>query len=47
MIEAYKILNNIHDNKVSDKLLAFRRNVAFNLRGNDRNDYTVKHWNIK
>ena len=39
MIEVYKIINNIHDSKVSYKLLAFRKNVAFNLRGND---YTLK-----
>ena len=39
MIEVYKIINNIHDSKVSDKLLAFRKNVAFNLRGND---YTLE-----
>ena len=25
MIEVYKIINNIHDSKVLDKLLAFRR----------------------
>ena len=35
MIEVYKIINNIHDSKVSDKLLAFRNNVAFTLRGYD------------
>ena len=37
MIEVYKIINSIHDSTVSDKLLAFRKNVAFNLRlrGND------------
>ena len=29
MIEVYKIINNIHNSKVSDKLLAFRKNVAF------------------
>ena len=28
MIEVYKIINNIHNSKVSDKLLAFRKNVA-------------------
>ena len=39
MIEVYKIVNNIHDSKVSDKLLAFRKNVAFNIRGND---YTLE-----
>ena len=39
MIEVYEIINNIHDSKVSDKLLAFRKNVAFNIRGND---YTLE-----
>ena len=34
MIEVYKIINNIHDSKESDKLLAFRKTVTFNLRGN-------------
>ena len=29
-----------HDSKVSDKLLAFRKSVLFNLRGND---YTLEH----
>ena len=43
MIEVYKIINNIHDSKVSDKLLAFRKNVAFNLRGND---YTLEQKRI-
>ena len=43
MIEVYKIINNIHDGKVSDKLLAFRKNVAFNLRGND---YTLEQKRI-
>ena len=43
MIEVYKIINNIHDSKVSDNLLAFRKNVAFNLRGND---YTLEQKRI-
>ena len=43
MIEVYKIINNTHDSKVSDKLLAFRKNVAFNLRGND---YTLEQKRI-
>ena len=43
MIEVYKIINNIHDSKVSDKLLTFRKNVAFNLRGND---YTLEQRRI-
>ena len=42
MIEVYKIINNIHDSKVSDKL-SFRKNVAFNLRGND---YTLEQKRI-
>ena len=29
MIEVYKIINNIHDSKASDKLLALRKNVSF------------------
>ena len=41
MIEGYKIINNIHDSKVSDKLLAFRKNVAFNQ------EVMTIHWNKK
>ena len=46
MIEVYKFINNIHDSKVSDKLLAFRKNVAFNLRGNDYTVYTLEQKRI-
>ena len=44
MIEVCKIINNIHDNKVLDKLLGFRKNVEFNLRGND---YTLEQITYK